>query len=422
MLLHDAAAAGNTERIKRLLREKRVNINAIDRHGKSALHCACLFKQHNVVQCLLARGADASISDRKGQTALLIACRLGFAKLVSLILKAPTCPRWAHDTQGRCAVYWACWSGDVNTVIAVEALLDNWHPTAAFDFCERISRWSPPEKYAEVLEYMGCHGGYTNHWGQGISDGDCNDDELEEEADEVQQVGAAGKECCVCFDSGSNVISCSSDHNMCADCLEGYAAAEAEVGKQRIAANDGKLCCPSDGCKAVFEHQSLAQHLPQAAFTKLLAAWKSCIELKAVNEAAEQARAAAALQAAQSGVAKARAHIIDTILTLQCPRCTKAFDSFEGCFALLCRDSEGHGCGAAFCAYCLHDCGRDAHAHVAVCAHNTAPRKEVFGTVHMFEAVQRARRQQLVQQYLQTLPARLRELVQRATVQDLRDL
>eukprot|EP00953_Heterococcus_sp_UTEX-ZZ885_P039583 20291-Heterococcus_DN1.PRE.1 len=209
---------------------------------------------------------------------------------------------------------------------------------------------------------------------------------------------------------------------MCADCLEGYAAAEAEVGKQRIAANDGKLCCPSDGCKAVFEHQSLAQHLPQAAFTKLLAAWKSCIELKAVNEAAEQARAAAALQAAQSGVAKARAHIIDTILTLQCPRCTKAFDSFEGCFALLCRDSEGHGCGAAFCAYCLHDCGRDAHAHVAVCAHNTAPRKEVFGTVHMFEAVQRARRQQLVQQYLQTLPARLRELVQRATVQDLRDL
>ena len=34
---------------------------------------------------------------------------------------------------------------------------------------------------------------------------------------------------------------------------------------------------------------------------------------------------------------------------------------FNGCFALTC---SRQGCGCGFCAYCLQDCGGDAHAHV----------------------------------------------------------
>ena len=49
-----------------------------------------------------------------------------------------------------------------------------------------------------------------------------------------------------------------------------------------------------------------------------------------------------------------RCHIVDRILTLQCPRCNAAFLDFNGCFALTC-----HRCRCGFCAYCLADCGND---------------------------------------------------------------
>ena len=48
-------------------------------------------------------------------------------------------------------------------------------------------------------------------------------------------------------------------------------------------------------------------------------------------------------------------------LNLKCPRCETVFYDYEGCNALKC--SQGK-CGAAFCAICLQDCGRDAHTHV----------------------------------------------------------
>jgi hypothetical protein len=50
----------------------------------------------------------------------------------------------------------------------------------------------------------------------------------------------------------------------------------------------------------------------------------------------------------------------ENILTLKCPRCGAAFVDFEGCMALNCAV-----CGVGFCGWCLADCGRDAHEHVA---------------------------------------------------------
>jgi len=47
---------------------------------------------------------------------------------------------------------------------------------------------------------------------------------------------------------------------------------------------------------------------------------------------------------AQGQVDQARRHIQDRILTLACPRCSQAFDSFDGCFALTC---SKQGCGCA---------------------------------------------------------------------------
>ena len=56
--------------------------------------------------------------------------------------------------------------------------------------------------------------------------------------------------------------------------------------------------------------------------------------------------------------------IEEDILTLKCPRCRQAFADYDGCAALKCHKP---GCNAGFCAFCLADCGHDAHHHITEC-------------------------------------------------------
>ena len=55
-----------------------------------------------------------------------------------------------------------------------------------------------------------------------------------------------------------------------------------------------------------------------------------------------------------------RKYIEEEIMTLRCPRCAQAFESYNGCAALTCSNTQ---CGCGFCAICLEDCGGDAHGH-----------------------------------------------------------
>ena len=95
-----------------------------------------------------------------------------------------------------------------------------------------------------------------------------------------------------------------------------------------------------------------------------------------------------------------RKHVIERILTLACPRCSRAFLGFDGCFALKCserRKNDPNSC-CQFCAYCLEDCGRDAHPHVLdnICLGNKGlfpePRQEVF------DEAQRSRRERMLRE------------------------
>ena len=85
-----------------------------------------------------------------------------------------------------------------------------------------------------------------------------------------------------------------------------------------------------------------------------------------------------AMDEEQREVHAARVHLIEDVLTLKCPRCGQAFLDFDGCFALTCSR-----CGCGFCGWCLHDCGDDAHRHVANCAFNLAG-GEVYSTQEKF--------------------------------------
>ena len=67
-----------------------------------------------------------------------------------------------------------------------------------------------------------------------------------------------------------------------------------------------------------------------------------------------------------------------------CPRCKQVFDQFDGCCALDCSR-----CPCSFCAWCLQDCGADAHSHVRECPSNMAPMRDLF----VDEAVWREARQ-----------------------------
>ena len=93
-----------------------------------------------------------------------------------------------------------------------------------------------------------------------------------------------------------------------------------------------------------------------------------------------------------------RKHIIERILTMACPRCSRAFLGFDGCFALKCsafvKDDPNSCC--QFCAYCLKDCGQDAHPHVLnnICPGN----KGLFGSQEDFEDSHRSRRERLLRE------------------------
>ena len=102
--------------------------------------------------------------------------------------------------------------------------------------------------------------------------------------------------------------------------------------------------------------------------------------------------------------------IEEQILNLRCPRCGAVFVDFAGCFALTCGK-----CRAGFCAWCLHDCGDDAHRHVVNCAQNRAEGRNVYGNVQLFEQAHRERRRRLVDEYVRNrVREDLREAVQQA--------
>ncbi|XP_029933909.1 ankyrin repeat domain-containing protein 22 isoform X1 [Myripristis murdjan] len=64
-----------------------VEINAVDYKGNTALHYVCERKSHFLVPLLLERNADATIKNKEGETALDIATRLKFKKIIVMLKK-----------------------------------------------------------------------------------------------------------------------------------------------------------------------------------------------------------------------------------------------------------------------------------------------------------------------------------------------
>ncbi|XP_035002027.1 ankyrin repeat domain-containing protein 22 isoform X1 [Hippoglossus stenolepis] len=74
----------NVSLMEVVLRSK-VNVNAVDYKGNTALHFVCQRKSHYLVPLLLHKNADSSIKNNDGETPLDIATRLKFNKIVNML-------------------------------------------------------------------------------------------------------------------------------------------------------------------------------------------------------------------------------------------------------------------------------------------------------------------------------------------------
>lgn len=81
--LFTAVRAGNVEEVKLFLQN--VNVNSINKDGKTALHIACEYAKEAVVKLLLSADIDKSIRDDDGRDALNYAKLSGNKKIIELL-------------------------------------------------------------------------------------------------------------------------------------------------------------------------------------------------------------------------------------------------------------------------------------------------------------------------------------------------
>jgi hypothetical protein len=193
-------------------------------------------------------------------------------------------------------------------------------------------------------------------------------------------------------------------HFLCDECFKQQVVSQSCDELRKLEARNGIVVCafcrPEDA--ANIGAGTILQHAGNEGFNAYMNASKKVIETKLSKEiheeekkrfATEQERLAK-MDEKQRKVHRHCLHVREELLTLKCPRqnCRQAFLDFDGCFALTC-----DACGCGFCAWCLEDCGEDAHAHVAACPDGQGG---YHGEYKAFNEAQRKRRLRVVREYL----------------------
>lgn len=220
-------------------------------------------------------------------------------------------------------------------------------------------------------------------------------------------------ECAICFETKAkrNGILCKDAHFMCEDCFVQYVRSTGEQGAiERSGDDEGNIACPNESCSAKYTLQYVAKQTSEGSVaykTMMELGFRKHLdkELPAALDAKEAEIKARYEQILRMEGSKREAHlihhdIVENILTLQCPRCKAAFVDFDGCFALTCSRNL---CRCGFCAWCLGDCGADAHAHVARCPERDPHLNGVFGTQAQFLEHHRVRKARALQQQMESV-------------------
>jgi ankyrin repeat protein len=154
--LSEAAMQGNQDAVRGLLKQK-VDVDAAQGDGTTALHWAAFRDDLEMVKMLLAAGANAGAATREGAiTPLFMACTNGNAAIVETLLKAGA-EAGSVNANGTTALMTAAASGSAD---AVKVLLDrgadvkareNVHGQTALMFAAALNR-------REAIQVLMAHG------------------------------------------------------------------------------------------------------------------------------------------------------------------------------------------------------------------------------------------------------------------------
>ncbi len=141
------------------------------------------------------------------------------------------------------------------------------------------------------------------------------------------------------------------------------------------------MSCPARPCAAgPFSDAQVAAMTSSEVFSTYIESRTKLAETRLVQELTEQKnqelrRELSRLSSLNERQRRVEAAVmrVQEVLTDKCPRCEAAFLDYANCSALTC-----HRCGCRFCAWCLRDCGADAHQHVANCPLNMTPGRQVY--------------------------------------------
>jgi serine/threonine protein kinase len=246
------------------------------------------------------------------------------------------------------------------------------------------------------------------------------------------------KICLLCQMSGNDCgkkpqhgTTCSAEHFHCANCLTDLTQdlLKVENGVLREKREARVMCCmfPSECTAPGFSDKDLALHLPgnifqqylQARIDLLMAKTEAALEEQVRMEVEAELDRLKAMNEVEQGFLKARKHIEEEILQMKCPRCSKAFYDFDGCFAISC-----HNCTCNFCGWCLMDCGTDAHPHCRRCP-NVPVGVDPFFPVSAREKFEKAHKERCranVCAFLRTLNEATQGSVKKALLPQLQEI
>uniref|UniRef100_A0A8C0BWB9 Uncharacterized protein n=1 Tax=Buteo japonicus TaxID=224669 RepID=A0A8C0BWB9_9AVES len=140
--------------VRRLFSMGNVNAKA-SQAGQTALMLAVSHGRQEMVEALLACGADVNLQDEEGSTALMCACEHGRVETVKLLLAQPTCNISIVDSDGNNAVAIALEAGHSNIAVLLYAHLNGTKAQLPVSTAAPPSCHLPHTRAMEVAPWWG---------------------------------------------------------------------------------------------------------------------------------------------------------------------------------------------------------------------------------------------------------------------------
>jgi ankyrin repeat protein len=151
----DATMKGDTQTVRKLVAQK-VDVNAPQPDGATALQWAAFSNNLELADLLIAAGANVKAANRDGATPLYLAASNGSASMIEKLLKAGANPN-EKQSHGETPLMFAARSGNVD---AIKVLLDHQADVNAKETLRGTTAlmWAADQKHAEAVRQLAQRG------------------------------------------------------------------------------------------------------------------------------------------------------------------------------------------------------------------------------------------------------------------------